>query len=280
MRSTVGTVAFDNLTMDETVAQIQKLVESRGEPAHICTGNLHHLAMLQNDAEFRAIYASAALVLADGSPVVWLSRLSPEGTLKERVTGSDLFWRLAQLSATRGVRLFYLGGVDGAAEQAAEVVRKRYPGVQVCGTYCPPFKAFGTEAEQERIRAAVCDAKPDILLVGLGAPKQEKWIGANKHRIGVPVSIGVGASFEMAAGLVQRAPVWMQKVGMEWGYRLVQEPMRLWRRYILNDVPLVLGLALCAAGCRKLRENQYAPGSMPSHSLPSPVDAVWVDQAS
>jgi N-acetylglucosaminyldiphosphoundecaprenol N-acetyl-beta-D-mannosaminyltransferase len=219
-------------------------------------------------------------VLADGAPVVWLSKLSPEGVLKERVAGSDLFWELAKLSADSGVRLFYLGGADGAAERAAEIVRERHPGVQVCGTYCPPFQEFGTEAEQERIRREVRAAKPDILLVGLGAPKQEKWIMANKHRIGVPVSIGVGASFEMAAGMVQRAPVWMQKVGLEWGYRLLQEPSRLWRRYIMNDVPLVMGLALCAAGCRKLKENQYVPGAIPSQGLPVHGDPVLVDQVS
>src|SRR5436309_931781 len=108
MRITVGTIAFDNVTMDETVARIEKLAQSADTPVHICTGNLHHLAMLQNDAEFRAVYETAGLVLADGAPVVWLSRLSAEGALKERVAGSDLFWELAQLSARSGLRLFYL----------------------------------------------------------------------------------------------------------------------------------------------------------------------------
>jgi N-acetylglucosaminyldiphosphoundecaprenol N-acetyl-beta-D-mannosaminyltransferase len=269
MRITVGTIAFDNVTMTEAVARIQKLAQSADTPAHVCTGNLHHLAMLQNDAEFRAIYDSAGLVLADGAPVVWLSRLSAGGSLQERVAGSDLFWELAQLSAETGLRLFYLGGAPGAAEGAADAVRKRYPGAQVCGTYCPPFKEFGTEAEQERIHAAIREAKPDILLVGLGAPKQEKWIAANKHQIGVPVSIGVGQSFEMAAGMVQRAPSWIQNLGMEWSYRMMQEPARLWRRYMLNDLPLVAGLLLCAAGAKNLKESHYTPGAAPMNGAPS-----------
>jgi N-acetylglucosaminyldiphosphoundecaprenol N-acetyl-beta-D-mannosaminyltransferase len=275
MRVTVGTIAFDNVNMNEAVAQIEKMAHSADTPVHVCTGNLHHLAMLQNDAEFRAIYESAGLVLADGAPVVWLSRLSAEGTLRERVTGSDLFWELAQLSAQSGLRLFYLGGAEGAAEGAAEVVRKRYPGVQVCGTYCPPFKEFGTEAEQERIHAAIRAAKPDILLVGLGAPKQEKWIVANKQRMGVPVSIGVGASFEMASGIVHRAPRWIQTLGMEWGYRMMQEPMRLCRRYLLNDVPLVAGLLLCAAGTRHLKESHYTPGAAPAAGAPPQGGSVF-----
>ena len=110
------------------------------------------------------------------------------------------------------------------------------------GPTAPEFADFGTEAEQERIRGIICAAKPDILLVGLGAPKQEKWIVANKDRVEVPVSIGVGGSFEMASGFIRRAPVWMQKTGLEWAYRLLQEPRRLWNRYVQRDVPYLLGL--------------------------------------
>lgn len=267
MRVTVGTIAFDDVTMTEAVARIQKMARSADTADHICTGNLHHLAMLQNDAEFRAVYESATLVLADGAPVVWLSRLSAGSTLRERVAGSDLFWELAALSAKTGLRLFYLGGAPSAAEGAAAVVRQRYPGACVCGTYCPPFEQFGTEAEQARIRTAIREARPDILLVGLGAPKQEKWIAANKHLLEVPVSIGVGASFEMASGLVQRAPRWIQSIGLEWGYRMMQEPVRLWRRYVLNDIPLVAGLLLCAAGTRSLKESHYTPGALPAHGV-------------
>ena len=144
--------------------------------------------------------------------------------LRERVTGSDLFWELARASAKTGIRLFFLGGIPGAADLAAEAVRKQFPTAQVCGTYSPSFAEFDTPAEQARIRAAVRAAQPDILLVGLGAPKQEKWIHANKDLLGVPVSIGVGGTFEMAGGVRRRAPLWMQQAGMEWVFRFAQEP--------------------------------------------------------
>jgi N-acetylglucosaminyldiphosphoundecaprenol N-acetyl-beta-D-mannosaminyltransferase len=156
------------------------------------------------------------------------------------------------------VRLFYLGGLPGSAERAAEAVRERYPGAQVCGAYCPSFEAWGTEAEEARIAAAVREAAPDILLVGLGTPKQEKWIAANKDRLGVPVSIGVGASFEMAGGVVRRAPRWLQRIGMEWSFRLLQEPTRLWRRYMLRDLPCFVGLALRAVASRKSTRSRYS----------------------
>ncbi|MES2464725.1 MAG: WecB/TagA/CpsF family glycosyltransferase [Armatimonadota bacterium] len=244
--ATVGGVVFNNVTMEETVSLILLMVQKGDAARHVVTGNLDHLFMLQRDAEFRNIYSSAALALPDGAPIVWLSRLrdrsrkaSEQTPLRERVAGSDLFWELAKASQKTGLRLFFLGGVPGSADTAAKIIRERYPKAQICGTYCPPFETFNTEAEQARIADIVRDAAPDVLLVGLGAPKQEKWIAANKHHLGVPVSIGVGGSFEMAAGIVQRAPQSFQRFGMEWAYRLVQDPARLWRRYLRDDLPFL-----------------------------------------
>lgn len=244
MRVQVAGIGFDQVTMPETVARIVERVRAGGPPALICTGNLDHLVTLQRDAEFRAIYEGAELVLADGMPVVWLSRLGRGTPLRERVAGSDLFWELARLSAESGARLFFLGGAPGAAERAADAARARYPSLQLAGQYAPPLAEFGTEAEQERIRTTIRTARPDILLVALGAPKQEKWIAANKELLGVPVSIGVGGSFEMAGGLVRRAPAWMQRTGLEWLHRLAQEPGRLWRRYLCRDLPFLLRAAV------------------------------------
>ena len=241
-RTLVSNVLFDNVGMEEAVARIVRMTQKTDRPRYVCTGNLDHLVLLQKDAEFRGIYAEADLVLADGAPVVWLSRLPGGQPLQERVTGSDLFWELARASASTGVRLFFLGGQPGAADRAADAVRRRHPSAQVCGTDCPDFAAFDTPAEQARIRAVIAEAQPDILLVGLGAPKQEKWIHAHKEEIGVPVLIGVGGTFEMAGGVVKRAPLWMQRTGCEWAYRLCQEPRRLWRRYLVNDLPFLATL--------------------------------------
>jgi len=247
----VANIAFDNVTMDEAIERIVAFACSgNGDPRHVCTGNLDHLVLLQNDGEFRRAYESAALVLADGMPVVWLSRLGRAGALRERVAGSDLFWELARESHATGLRLFFLGGAPGAAEGAARAVQSRYPRAQVCGAYCPPASVFDTEEEQARIAAAVRRSAPDVLLVGLGAPKQEKWIAAHKHLLGVPVSIGVGGTFEMAAGMVSRAPRWMQHIGLEWSWRLALEPGRLYRRYLARDLPFLLGLTLCTLAAR------------------------------
>jgi N-acetylglucosaminyldiphosphoundecaprenol N-acetyl-beta-D-mannosaminyltransferase len=243
--TTVGGVVFNNITMEETVSLILLMVQKGDSAQHIVTGNLDHLFMLQRDASFRKIYETSALALPDGAPIVWLSRLKDrtvtqkEEPLQERVAGSDLFWELARASHQTGLRLFFLGGLPGAADSAAEIVRSRYPKAQICGTYCPPFETFNTDEEQANIGEIIRGAAPDVLLVGLGAPKQEKWIMANKDRLGVPVSIGVGGTFEMAAGIVQRAPLRVQKLGMEWAYRLVQDPSRLWRRYLRDDLPFL-----------------------------------------
>ena len=239
----VADVAFSNVTMQETVGLILLMVQKGSCPQHICTGNLEHLYQLLKDIEFRRSYETAALVLPDGMPIVWMSgisRRSGQSPLRERVAGSDLFWELVRTSQTHGLRLFFLGGAPGSAEKAREVAQERFPGCHISGVYCPPHDTFNTPEEQIHIEQMVREAAPDILLVGLGAPKQEKWILASKARLGVPVSIGVGGTFEMAAGIVRRAPSWMQRSGMEWAFRLAQDPSRLWRRYLCNDLPFLM----------------------------------------
>jgi N-acetylglucosaminyldiphosphoundecaprenol N-acetyl-beta-D-mannosaminyltransferase len=236
-RVTIAGVGFDRVSMAEAVAAIIEMARLGDRPRYVCTGNLDHLAQMQKDEAFRVAYQSADLVLADGMPVVWLSRLCPEGRLEERVAGSDLFWELASASESADLRLFLLGGAPGAAEGAAQAVRSRFPDAQICGMYCPSFEEFGTVAEESRIAAAIRAADPNVLLVAFGAPKQEKWILSTMEVLRIPVSIGVGGSFEMAAGIVRRAPGWMQRSGTEWIHRLMQEPQRMWRRYICRDLP-------------------------------------------
>lgn len=236
----VESVAIDALTLGETVERIAKFVEDRATARHVCTCNLDHLVWIARDSEFAAAYAAADLVVADGAPVVWLSRIAaraPGDGLPERVAGVDLFWALVRLSHERGTRLFFLGGSPGAADTARVRVVERWPNANVCGVYCPPREAFDTPEEQRRIRDAVHSAAPDILFVAFGAPKQEKWIHANKAELRVPVSIGVGGTYEFASGAVRRAPRWVQRAGLEWAFRFSQEPRRLFSRYFVDDVP-------------------------------------------
>ncbi|MCW3061949.1 MAG: N-acetylmannosaminyltransferase [Capsulimonas sp.] len=245
MKVPIANVLFDNVTMSQAVEQVVAMARKHDKARFVCTGNLDHLVMLDRDPVFAEVYHAADLVLADGAPVVWLSRLYSGKSgrpIQERVAGSDLFWELSKASHEQGLKLFFLGGVPGVADRAKQAVLARYPKANICGTYCPPFETFGTEEEQARIRETVCAAAPDILMVAFGAPKQEKWIAANRDMLQVPVSIGVGGSFEMAAGRVRRAPLWMRRNGLEWVFRFMQEPGRLYQRYFVNDLPFLAKL--------------------------------------
>lgn len=234
-------VRIDDLTMDETLTELERLI-GRPDPAYAVTPNVDHLVKLQHDAEFRRVYEEADLVLADGMPLLWASRLIGR-PLREKVSGSDLFFRLAERAADRSYRLFFLGGRPGAGEEAARRLRARFPGLEVCGTCAPPM-GFDRDPQANRdVVRRVRAANPDVLLVGLGAPRQEKWIHAHREQLGVPVSIGVGVSIEFAAGLVRRAPVWMQRAGFEWTWRLLMEPRKLWRRYLVDDMSFFYHLA-------------------------------------
>jgi N-acetylglucosaminyldiphosphoundecaprenol N-acetyl-beta-D-mannosaminyltransferase len=189
---------------------------------------------------------------------VLLSRLGSHNALPERVAGRDLFWEIARASATQELRLFLLGGSPGAAAEAASAIMKHNRTARVVGTYCPPAAEFDCESEQQKIVRLVREAAPDILLVALGSPKQEKWIWENRSDLGVPLSIGVGASFEMAAGIRKRAPVWMQRIGLEWFYRFLQEPKRLFSRYFGQDMPYLAGAILRALTRRVRRYSKLS----------------------
>lgn len=224
-------VPFAPMTLKETVEAVDALIESR-RPSYFITANLHYVMLTKEHPDLEAINEQAAFILADGAPVVWAARKRPT-PLPERVAGSDLIFHLCDLSARKGRRLFFLGAPEGVADEAAEKLRGRYPGVQVVGTECPPFRE-PTEAEHDELLDRIRGASPDILFVAFGQPKGERWIFENHERLGVPVCVQVGASLEFAAGRFARAPRWMQRTGLEWVFRLLQEPRRLFSRYARN----------------------------------------------
>jgi N-acetylglucosaminyldiphosphoundecaprenol N-acetyl-beta-D-mannosaminyltransferase len=247
-----------NVTADEAVEQIEKLILSGGTH-QVATANLDFWLNSLRDVHLHRIIASCSLVLPDGMPLVWISRLfgSP---LKERVSGADLVPQLAQLSARKGYRIFLLGGREGVAARAAQKMEEMYPGVNIVGHYAPPLadlQRMDHGDTLQRIRAA----KPDILMVAFGNPKQEKWIRMHSKRSGVPVSIGIGGSLDMLVGDVQRAPRWMQRSGLEWLGRCVQEPARLLPRYARNFGALAVKLPVAAAATL-LQRPQSGPSSV------------------
>jgi N-acetylglucosaminyldiphosphoundecaprenol N-acetyl-beta-D-mannosaminyltransferase len=219
------------LTLAETVTAVGGLVEN-GQPTYFVTANVHYAMLTDKGPDLRALNAHAAFILADGAPLVWASRWygSP---LPERVAGADLIFELSADAARNGYRLFFLGGVEGVAAEAARRLRVRYPQLQIVGTESPPFRQL-TEEERSALIARIRAARPDILFVAFGQPKGERWIAQHFLKLGVPVSVQIGASLDFAAGRVHRAPRWMQKAGLEWAFRLMLEPRRLFVRYVQN----------------------------------------------
>lgn len=202
--------------------------------AYAVTPNVDHLVRYAKSPQLRPLYEQADLVVADGMPLIWASRLL-RTPLPERVAGSDLFPALCARAADVGLSVFLLGGATGAAEAAARALTARHAALRIVGTYCPPFGFERDAAERARVVDTVRRAAPDILFVGLGSPKQEQWIAANREACGAKLSLGVGISFSFMSGHVKRAPEWMQRAGLEWLHRLAQEPGRLWKRYLIVD---------------------------------------------
>ncbi|HUW83273.1 MAG TPA: WecB/TagA/CpsF family glycosyltransferase [Phycisphaerae bacterium] len=270
-RLLIGNAWVDNVTMPEAIAEVDRII-LRGRPATVVTPNVDHVVRMTQDTAFAQIVATADLVLPDGLPLVWASHLLSfvlgQPSLKQRVAGSDLFVRLCQHAATVGHRVFFFGGAPGAAEGARAVLTERFPDLRVVGTHCPPMGFEQDSKLNQQCIRQIRQARPHILFVGLGSPKQELWIAQHKHRYEVPVSIGVGISFAFACGQVRRAPVWVQRAGFEWLHRMTQEPRRLWRRYLLRCPRFVPLIAAQILGARATRRNEY-PGIRPRTSMSS-----------
>ncbi len=230
----IAGVPVHNLSMQETLSKIEELIANR-EPCYLGSVNADMVVRCFRDRSFAEYYKKCHLSLTDGVPILWASKFL--GTpLKEKVAGSDLVPQLCELANTKGYRIFFLGGRPGAAEVARTKLLQRFSNLHIVGTYAPPFGFEKDSRELWKIEQMIKQAAPDIVLVGLGAPKQEKWIQQHCQRLGVPVMMGVGVTFEFIAGIVQRAPLWMQKSGLEWLWRLSMEPKRLWRRYLVDDM--------------------------------------------
>lgn len=238
-------VRVDSVSMRETLQHIERFI-AEGKPRRIVTVNLDYLRYARSTPGFREALEAADLAVADGVPLLWASRLFRH-PLPERIAGVDLAEQCARLAAEKGYRLFLLGAGPGVAQSTAHTLGRRYPGLSVVGSYTPPIGDFSPE-EEERMREAIAVAKPDILLVALATPRQELWNHANAQRRNVPVVIGVGAAFDMLSGEVARAPMWMRRCGLEWSFRLVIEPRRLWKRYLLHDTAVVLRILVSRVG--------------------------------
>jgi len=217
------------------------LMDSGAHGHYIACANPHSLAVAARDSEFRAALRNADILTPDGVGVVLAGKILSRPPFS-RVVGYDLFTRLSECaSRMNDVRFFFLGSSERVLARIAERMADEFPGITVCGVYAPPFAETFTEEEDDRIIEAVNAARPHVLWVGMTAPKQEKWIFRNRHRLRVPLSAAVGAVFDFFAGTKKRAPRWVQTAGMEWLFRFAMEPKRLWNRN-LRSSPLFVKL--------------------------------------
>ncbi len=233
-------VRLDRVTFREALDRMEAFATGRS-PRRVVTVNLDFLARARSDEGFRDVLNGADLRVADGMPLVWASRLLGE-PLPERVAGVDLFEAFAQRAAARGIRLFLLGARPGVADAAAAVLRSRHPSLRVVGTYSPP-EGFENVPEQDAEAARrVEEARPDALFLAVSTPRGEKWIARLLERVPVPLAVNVGSAFDVVVEPRRRSPRALRRLGLEWLYRLLREPRRLWRRYLVADAGVVLPL--------------------------------------
>lgn len=228
---------IDNLTMSETLNEIDKLIQKK-KCSYVVTPNVDHIVRLEKDEELQKVYKNASLVLTDGKPLIWISKWY-KTPIKEKISGSDLFPRVCQLAANKNYTIYLLGAAEGVADTAARNLMKKYPGLNIVGTYSPPFGFEKNEQEMNKIKTQIQDVHPDILIVGLGCPKQEKFMYYHCKELGVPISFGLGACIDFEAGNIKRAPKWMSNHGLEWLYRFSKEPKRLFKRYFVDDIKII-----------------------------------------
>ncbi len=209
-------------------------------PHMVCICNVHTTMMVYENKASHQYIKKASISTMDGQPLVWLSRFLGFKD-SQRVAGPDLMLEACRISASRGYRHFFYGGAEGIPEKLKALFENKFPGIQIVGTYSPPFRPL-TREEDEKVVKLINSSKPDFLWVSLGAPKQEQWIADHLNRIQAPVQVGVGAAFDFFTGNVLRAPVWMQQAGMEWLYRLLKEPRRLWKRYFMYNTMFLICL--------------------------------------
>lgn len=228
---------IDNLTMAETLNEIDKLIQKKN-CSYVVTPNVDHIVRLEKDEELQKVYKNASLILTDGKPLIWISKWY-KTPIKEKISGSDLFPRVCQLAANKNYTMYLLGAAEGVADTAAKNLMKKYPGLNIVGTYSPPFGFEKSKQEMNKINTQIQDVHPDILIVGLGCPKQEKFMYYHCKELGVPISFGLGASIDFEAGNIKRAPKWMSNHGLEWLYRFSKEPKRLFKRYFVDDLKII-----------------------------------------
>ena len=228
---------INNITMQDAIKNIEKMIISK-KKSYIVAINVDVVMKIENDSYLKKISDEADMTLVDGKPLIWISKLKKK-PIKAKISGSDLVPQICNLAAQKNYSIFIIGGKEGVAKRAKVELEKKYPNINIVGTYSPPFGFEKNKKEINDINKMISNKKPDLLIVCFGCPKQEKWIYENINNYDATVSICAGATVDFLAGNVKRAPKWMSDHGLEWFYRFLQEPKRLFKRYFIDDIKII-----------------------------------------
>ena len=233
----------------EVLQEIKRWIEEREVSRIVAVANTHVVMESQQDASFKKLINSADLCVPDGMPLIWCGRLRGH-PLRRRVYGPELMFTFCRETSAKGVRHFFYGGDPDVLDQLVNRLQQSCPGIQIAGAYSPPFRPL-TREEDDEVMEKINHARPDVLGVGLGCPKQERWMHDHRQRLKVAVMVGVGQAFDLLSGRKKPAPAWMSESGLEWFFRLTQEPRRLWRRYLVYNTKFIYSLSLELLGVKR-----------------------------
>lgn len=236
----VGGILFDNVSMNEAVVKMENRIKNPDskETSLLCVANQDIINRIKENIGISLEQINKAfLIVPDGYSIVYASKYLGN-SLKQRVTGPDLMLEFLKITEQKGYKNFFLGAREGVAQKMADMLLEKHPDIQICGIYSPPFGDFTSE-ENNKIITMVNEAATDVLWVSFGCPKQEKWIIENHHKINAPICAGVGAAFDFHSNNIKRAPIVFQKLRLEWFYRFLQEPRRLWKRYFIGGIKFI-----------------------------------------
>jgi N-acetylglucosaminyldiphosphoundecaprenol N-acetyl-beta-D-mannosaminyltransferase len=247
-RANILGVGISVINMEDAVRLSDSLIRSNGQ-GYVCATDVHTVIEAQSDAEFRDVLNGSFMTTPDGMPLVWVGRIQGHEKIS-RVYGPDFMLEMCRFSVSRGYRHFLYGGKPGIAKQLKEELVARFPGLQVVGCYSPPFRPLNSSEEAE-LESLVAKTSPDFFWVGLGSPKQERFMAKYCGKLDTKLMVGVGAAFDFHTGNVREAPMWLKNAGLQWLHRLIQEPKRLWKRYLTCVPYFMWNIGLQLVGIRK-----------------------------
>lgn len=249
-RANILGVGVSAINMASALARAD-LALQRGEKGYVCVTGIHGVMVAQEDSEFKRILNGSLINTPDGMPTVWVGRLQGFSRMR-RVFGPEFMEKMCELSIKRSYTHFLYGGAPGVGEELGANLSRRFPGLRIVGSYTPPFRALNP-SEQEQLISQVCQLQPDIIWVGLSTPKQERFMAEFLPLLDTRLMIGVGAAFDFHTGKIKDAPEWIKQSGLQWLHRLIQEPRRLWKRYLLNNPRFLWNITFQLLGARKFQ---------------------------